>query len=114
MVSSYVPLELTKLLSEHISNSTHIFKDNSNFIIFVICNFKCFPVYTECPIFNPPSEYFGNEIRYEFRSSGNLVLRGTSSYQNEILEVEMRRTFKGYHHFFKWNHNFSNIYDCSP
>jgi len=28
--------------------------------------------------------------------------------------MEARRTFEGYHHFFKWNHNFSNTYDCSP
>jgi len=26
----------------------------------------------ECFILNDPPEYFGNEIRYEFRSCGNL------------------------------------------
>jgi len=27
--------------------------------------------------------------------------------------VEARRTFEDHYHFFKWNYNFSNTYDCN-
>jgi len=32
---------------------------------------------------------------------------------NIFSQMEARRRFEGHRHFFKWNHVFLNIYNCS-
>jgi len=61
-------------------------------------------VYTGCPILNDRPEYLGNEIRYEFRSFGNLF----DFEEDIVLSKRVFWTFEGHYHFFKWNYNFLN------